>query len=128
MTDTNVIPLRPRADAPVQRLSGLRKPSPEAMALANIAMGLARADDDEAQLRIKRLAREARNAFDGKHVCPSLVMSIAARATGLASQAEALAEEAKSLGLLKACSQLRDHAGLLEKLSAELEADLPEGA
>jgi hypothetical protein len=55
-------------------------------------------------------------------------MSIAARATGLASQAEALAEECKSLGLLKACSQLRDHAGLLEKLSAELEADLPEGA
>ena len=126
MTDTNIIQLRPRAEAPVQPLprsiSGLRSHD-EAL-----GMEAAREADLAAQARIKALAREARNVFDSKHVCPSLVVSIANRAAGLAAAAEALAAEAKSLGLLKATVSLRDHAGHLERLAAELEADLPEGA
>lgn len=126
-----VIPLRrdepgypisgiPHRDMPEPRREfGLRRSMAGAMDLP-----LARPDDLEAQKRIKRLAREARAALgDNEHVCPSLIYALAARVTGLATAAEQLAAEAKSLGLTKAAAQLRDHAGLLETLSAEIEAE-----
>jgi hypothetical protein len=92
-------------------------------------MEAAREADLAQQARIKALAREARNALDGgKSVHPSLVMGLAARVGTLATAAEQYAAEAKSYGLLKAAVQLREHAGLIEALAAELEADLPEGA
>jgi hypothetical protein len=129
MTDTNVIQLRPRAEAPVQRLSGLRKPSPEAMALANIAMSLAREDDMSAAARIRRLGQEARNAFDGgKHVHPTLKRSLASRFEMLGRLAAMLGEEAKTQGFLAHGVSAVDIAGVCETIAAEIEADLPEGA
>lgn len=89
----------------------------------------ARAEDNKAQENIKRAAREARNAFDRKHVCPSLDASLCARITQLAGIASMLADEAKTLGHLKACNTLRDLAHHAETASAEIEAEfMPEPA
>jgi hypothetical protein len=87
------------------------------------ALGTERPEDRSQQSRIKAAAREARNALDGKHICPSLVLAVANRATGLAVSAEQLAAEAKSLGLLKAAVTLRDLAHIAETLAAEIEAE-----
>lgn len=130
-----IITLRPHADAPVQPFSaapaprssfGLRPKITDLPGSVGAAFEIARDADKEQQARIKRLAREARNAFDGAHVCPSLVVSLAARVTGLATHALALAEEAKSLGLLRGAVSLREHAGLLEALAAEIDPTPPE--
>jgi len=104
-----------------RRSFGLRQRTTGLDQVLDVALG--RPEDRAQQDRIRRLAREARNALDGRHVCPSLIISIANRVSGLADAAERLAEEAKSLGLLKAATQLRDHAGLLELVSAEIEAE-----
>lgn len=86
-----------------------------------------RPSDREQQDRIKRLAREARNALDGgKHVDPSLIVSLAARISGVASHLEQLANEAKAYGLLKATVQLREHAGLLELCANEIDPTEPQ--
>lgn len=128
----DVIPLRPRQDAPVQPIprssSGLREAVLRGGMDIGAGMEAARADDVSSKARIRKLAAEARNALDGKHVCPSLIRGLAARVGTLASAAEQFSAEAKSYGLLKAAVQLREHAGLIEALAAELEADLPEGA
>lgn len=90
------------------------------------ARGREQPSDREQQDRIKRLAREARNALDGgKHVDPSLIVALAARISGVASHLEQLAAEAKAYGLLKATVQLREHAGLLELCANEIDPTEP---
>lgn len=102
---------------------GLRPATGEAL------FNIPRAEDNKAQENIKRAAREARNAFDRKHVCPSLDASLCARITQLAGIASMLADEAKTLGHLKACNTLRDLAHHAETASAEIEAEfMPEPA
>jgi hypothetical protein len=102
---------------------GLRAPTGEAL------FNIPRRERKDEQDRIKRAACEARNAFDRKHVCPSLDAALAARMTQLAGIALILADEAKMLGLLKACCTLRDLAHHAETASAEIEAEImPEPA
>lgn len=127
-----IITLHPRADAPIQpaipRSSfGQRKAFDLSGGIDKaLDVALGREGDRAQQERIKTLAREARAALgDTKHVCPSLIVSLAARVGGLAASAEHLAAEAKSYGLLRAAVTLREHAHLLETLSAELEAEVP---
>lgn len=127
MSDTNVLTFRPKADAPVQPLPrsvfGLRS--------ADVAAGMEAAGDAdrEQQLRIKRLAREARNALDsGAHVCPTLKRSLASRFEMLAKMASILADEAEAQGFLAHGVSAVEIAGIAETIAAEIEADLPEGA
>lgn len=84
--------------------------------------GLVRPEDRSQQERIRDAAREARNVFDQKHVCPSLKADLAARIRGVAQQLETLSEEAKSYGLLTTRVALQQHAGLLEGEAALVEA------
>ena len=118
--DTKVVPIVPRSTFG-QRKTPVLGDLPGAL---NAALGIAGETDRAQQENFKRIARDLREAGGaGAHVCPSLILSIANRITGLANAAEALAAEAKSLGLLKAPVSLREHAGLLESLAAEIEAE-----
>jgi hypothetical protein len=137
MTDTNVIPLRPRADAPVQThprsIFGLRRAALEGgMDLGphgKAGMEAARDADREQQLRIKRLAREARNALDGgAHVHPTLKRSLASRFEMLGRLAAMLGEEAKAQGFIDHGNSAEDIASICETVAGLIEADLPEGA
>lgn len=129
-----IITLHPRTDAPIQPLPpgeprahfGQRRPIlGDLPGAVGAAFQIAREADTKQQERIKRLAREARAALgDTKHVCPSLISALAARVAGLAAQADHLAAEAKSYGLLRAAVSLREHAHLIETLSAELEPEV----
>ena len=123
--------------APVQPLTvprrhfGLREPImgdlPSSVTRAlDIACG--RPDDRSAQDRIKKLARDARNALDGGHVCPSLLKAKAGHAEGLAQALRALGAECKALGALKQANTFCDAADLVELAGAELEAPHTEPA
>lgn len=114
----DVIPLRPRESAPVVTLPrsefGQRKAGLDA----------ALAADERQAARIRALAADARNALDGgKHVCPTLRADLAARIRGVAQQLEALSAEAKTYGLLATRIALNEHAGLLEREAALVEAE-----
>ena len=127
MSETNVIDLRPRSDAPVQpyprSIFGLRKADVEAW------MEAAKADDQSAHQRINRLTREARNALDGgAHVHPTLKRSLASRFEMLGRLAAMLGEEAKAQGFLAHGVSAVEIAHIAETIAAEIEADLPEGA
>lgn len=116
----DIIALPRRTDAPVSVLP--RKEFGQRKA----GMDAAREADERQRNRIKALAaeaRNARNALDGKHVCPSLKADLAARIRGVAQQLEALSAEAKSYGLLSTRIALNEHAGLLEGEAALVEAD-----
>lgn len=113
----DIIALPRRTDAPVSVLP--RKEFGQRKA----GMDAAREADERQRNRIKALAAEARNALDGKHVCPSLKADLAARIRGVAQQLEALSAEAKSYGLLSTRIALNEHAGLLEGEAALVEAD-----
>lgn len=99
-------------------------PYPRASFGLRPAMELARDADREQQERIKRLAREARNALDGRAVDPDLIRDLAIEVGHVAQQCEALAQKSKAWGALKAAVSLREHAHLIETLSAELLAEV----
>jgi len=132
MSDTNVLEFRPRPEAPVQRLSGLRRASPAAIALAGEALALARADSAEAALRAKRATREARTAYGPKlqAVDAETRADWASRIRTALTILEGVALEVKRAEVLPSAVALREHAGLLEVEAARLDpaVDLPEGA
>lgn len=101
-------------DGPKRRHFGMREPTGEAL------FNVPRPEDREAQDRIKRAAREARNAFDRAHVDPSLDRCLASRITQLAGIASMLADEARALGHLRQAATLRDMASYGETCAAEI--------
>lgn len=119
---STVIPFRPAQNAPVQPIKPRRHFGLRA------AMDAAGDADARQRERIRALAAEARNAFDGgKAVCPTLLVSLAARVQGLATAANLLAQEAKSYGLLREAVALQEHEHLLDTLSAEIEERADDG-
>lgn len=106
-----------------ERLFGEGQPENVNPPRAHFGLREARTEDRADQDRIKRAAREARNAFDNPHVCPELKRALAARITGLAVALEQLAAEAKSYGMLSTTVALREHASLLERESALIDME-----
>ena len=125
MTDTNVITLFPRGDAPVQPLPrshfGLAPPTED------VARGMSAAGEDDRRndWRIRAAGAAVRAALgDRAHICPSLRADLAAEINVIAKLCATAAESAKSLGELRACASLRDHQHLLETLAAECSPDV----
>ena len=89
------------------------------------AWGIATSTEKSAHNRVRQMARDALDAWEGRgrHVCPSLSQSLAARVAGIAEQARSLAAEAKSLGRLRDCVALTENADTLEYLAATIEAE-----
>lgn len=101
---------------------------PDVVSLAGgfpAAWRAATSSEKRANNRVNRMAREALDAWEGRgrHVCPSLTHSLAARVAGIAEQARSLAAEAKSLGRLRDCVALTENADTLEYLAATIEAE-----
>lgn len=149
-----VLPFRPRGDAPIQRLpiaepeklfgeAGEFVPpslgeypsvTPRASFGTRPATGealfniLQRHGGEDRVKRAALNAAEVAALGDRKHICPSLDYSIAARINQLGALSRMLGEEARLLGHVKACVTLRDIESILETVSAEIEAKhLPDG-
>jgi hypothetical protein len=117
MTDTNVIPLRPRADAPVQPIVHSLPPLRDAVFMAGMD---AAADDDRRRVNFERIARDVRAA-----------KASADEVVQLSDILDKVAQRARELARLSGRSALQIVAQDAESLSERLvhiAADLPEGA
>ena len=109
---STIIPFPTRPDAPVTVL-----PTPAVRA----GMESAREDDKRQQERVKELARAARRVFDEAR--SDLKLGIAHEILGLVHALEGLSQRAQACGLVSTAVALNEHAGLLERESALVEAE-----
>jgi len=128
MTDTNVIPLRPRADAPVQTILSLRRAALEGGA----GMEAARRADREAKLRGDIAAAEVLEAYkiNLRAVDAETRAEWATRIREAVRMLEAVGAEVKRAEVLPSSVMLFQLTGILEAEAARLDpvCDLPEGA
>ena len=89
---------------------------------------MAHGADQGLAANLRRIRAELNAAASGEHVCPTLKRSLASQFEMLAKMAALLADEARGQGYAAHAVTAGDIAALAETISAEIEADLPEGA